>query len=73
MPSKPRYQPLCQMHCQDRDGFGRPATEYIHVYGKTLFVCAACARAAFGLPSPATVARRRKRNMERLQEVLGDA
>jgi len=71
---KPRYVPPCEVrYCRDREGQVHPATEWIHINGRTLMACATCAYKAFGLPSPSTVARQRRREMERLQEVLPDA
>jgi hypothetical protein len=67
---KPTYQPYCGYDCRDRNDQPRLASEWVHVDGVTLFVCATCARHAFNMPAPATVRRMRERVMTQLQESL---
>jgi hypothetical protein len=43
--SKPVYEPYCARECTDDRGQRRKATEWIHVNGRTEYVCAVCARA----------------------------
>lgn len=72
---KPRYEPLCALKGDCRGGRleARPATQYVYFEDMTLYVCDACARRLFGLPSAATVRRRAERQMRTQQEVLPDA
>lgn len=68
--TKPRYQPFCARNCRDERDMPRAASEWVHIDGRTMFVCAQCARHLFGLPSPATVQRIRRRLLERMQESM---
>jgi hypothetical protein len=68
--SKPRYVPDCALGCVDLNGRRRAASEWIHIDGMTRFVCGVCARLLFGLPAESTLERRRRRDVERMQEEL---
>jgi ribosome-binding protein aMBF1 (putative translation factor) len=43
MPKPPRYQLRCAQFCQDARGNYRDGVEWVHIYGRTLWVCGSCA------------------------------
>lgn len=44
---KPRYEKRCSRFCVDSKGARRAGNQWVHVYGRTLWVCDSCARQLF--------------------------
>jgi ribosomal protein L37AE/L43A len=67
---KPTYQKNCENDCFDRDGRRRIGTQYVHIAGRTMWVCEVCSEGlatAAGIPDDAR-ARIKARLMDRIQE-----
>jgi hypothetical protein len=43
MPRKPNYQLRCAQYCTDRTGAFRYGEVWVHIWGRTLWVCSSCA------------------------------
>ena len=43
MPPKPRYQLRCAQFCMDRNGVFRYGEVWVHIWGRTQWVCLPCA------------------------------
>lgn len=44
---KPRYEHRCARFCKDAKGAPRLGTQWVHYFGRTLWVCDVCARQLF--------------------------
>ena len=72
---RPHYALRCAQFCSDRRGRPRDGTQWVHLFGRTRWVCDACAEAlgrASGIPSSSQLRRIRQRIEARLQISLGE-
>lgn len=66
----PRYEIRCARLCTDTLGRPRTGTEYVHIYGQTLWVCHPCGEQMgheAGIPTDSQVRSMRRRIMRKAQ------
>jgi hypothetical protein len=75
MPKAPNYQLRCAQFCTDRNGAYRYGEHWVHIYGRTLWVCGPCAEllgSSAGIPTTAQRRRMRQRLEAKLQMNLDE-